>query len=246
MHYWRMILVFSDFGLEGPYVGQMRAAILRDTAAAQIVDLMHDAPPGDVCAAAYLLAALVPDMPSGCICLAVVDPGVGGERPPVILEADGRRFVGPGNGLFEIVRRRAGKARYRHIDWRPGRLSASFHGRDLFAPVAAMLEAGMGVPASELTETLPGEDWPDDLAEAIYIDRFGNVMTGLRAAQFGPEFTFETKDHSLAHARTFCDAPPGEAFWYENSIGLVEFAVNGGSAAELLGVGIGDAVSWAV
>lgn len=240
-----MILAFTDFSLQGPYVGQMRAAILRDFPQAAIVDLMHDAPPGDVRAAAYLLAALVPGMPPGCICLAVVDPGVGGERLPVILDADDRRFVGPGNGLFGIVHRRAGKARYRHIDWRPGRMSASFHGRDLFAPAAAMLEAGMSLPTSELTEALPGADWPDDLAEAIYIDRFGNVMTGLRAAPFGIDATFEAGGRTLGHARTFCEAPPGEAFWYENSIGLVEFAVNGGSAAEMLGLRVGDAVGFA-
>lgn len=238
-----MIFTFSDFGLQGPYVGQMRAAILRDFANARIVDLMHDAPPGNVRASAWLLAALVPDMPPDCVCLAVVDPGVGGERPPVVLEADGRRFVGPGNGLFEIVRRRARSAKVRRIDWRPGRLSESFHGRDLFAPAAAMLACGMSLPMSDLADPLPGADWPDDLAEVIYTDRFGNVMTGLRAAPFGPEATFGVSGQILHHARTFCEASPGQPFWYVNSIGLVELAVNGGSAADMLGIRAGDAVT---
>jgi S-adenosylmethionine hydrolase len=102
-----MILLFTDFGYEGLYVGQMKAVLARDAPNVPVIDLMHDAPAHDPRSAAYLLAALVPEMPEGAVCLAVVDPGVGSDRTPLVVNADGRWFVGPDNGLFEIVQRRA-------------------------------------------------------------------------------------------------------------------------------------------
>ena len=168
-----------------------------------------------------------------------------------MLEADGRRFVGPGNGLFELVQRRAKAARQWRIDWRPERLSASFHGRDLFAPVAAMLARGDGaagnaVPgrAGATAADRPGADWPDDVAEIIYCDRFGNAMTGLRAATLAPDAALSLSGRPVRHARVFAEAAPGAAFWYENSIGLVEIALRGANAAETLGLKPGDAVEF--
>jgi S-adenosyl-L-methionine hydrolase (adenosine-forming) len=96
---------------------------------------------------AYLLAVYATWFPAGTIFLGVVDPDVGGARPPIIIEADDRWCVGPGNGLFELVQRRAAVARSWHIDWKPEHLSSSFHGRDLFAPVAAILARGEPPPA---------------------------------------------------------------------------------------------------
>ena len=246
-----MILLFTDFGHDGPYVGQMHTVLARDAPDQRVIDLMHDAPAHDPRAAAYLLAALAPEMPEGAVCVAVVDPGVGTDRPAVVIEADGRRFVGPGNGLLEIVQRRAASARQRRIDWRPERLSASFHGRDLFAPVAAMLARGdlpSGRDSAEGwrdAEDRPGADWPDDLAEIIYRDRFGNAMTGLRAELCGPDTAFQLSGQTIRRARVFGEAPADEAFWYENSSGLVEIALRGGSAAALLGIGPGDPVAFA-
>lgn len=243
-----MILLFTDFGYAGPYVGQVHAVLARDAPDARVIDLMHDAPAHDPRAAAYLLAALVPDMPKGSICVAVVDPGVGTDRPPVVLEADGRRFVGPGNGLFELVRRRAASARQWRIDWRPETLSASFHGRDLFAPVAAMLARGEAPPGQPFPDgwrdapDRPGADWPDDLAEIIYCDRFGNAMTGLRAAAVAATATLRLSGRAVRRARVFGEAPPGRPFWYGNSIGLAEIALRDGSAAAALGIGPGDPV----
>jgi len=238
-----MILVFSDFGLAGPYVGQMRAAVLMHDPDAVVVDLMNDAPPRDPRAAAYLLAALAGHTPAGSVFLAVVDPGVGAERPPVILGADGRYFVGPGNGLFEIVCRRADTTRAWRIDWRPDTLSDSFHGRDLFAPVAAMLGKGLFPQASEIPLEVSAATWPDDLPEAIYVDAFGNVMTGLRASLFDQTTRISAAGHLLQRARTFSDVAPGEAFWYENSIGLAEIAVNCGRAGDVLNLKPGDPVT---
>ncbi len=246
-----MILLFTDFGYDGPYVGQLRTVLASEAPGVHVVDLMHDAPAHDPKAGAYLLAALVERMPADCICLAVVDPGVGGDRPPVILELDGRRFVGPGNGLFEIAQRRAEAVRAWQIDWRPPSLAATFHGRDLFAPVAAALARGELPPASPLPDRWrraadrPGADWPDDLAAAIYVDRFGNVMTGLRAASLSRGAGIALGGITAARADKFCDVPPGRAFWYENSLGLVELAVNRGRAADLPGLAVGTSIDVA-
>lgn len=238
-----MILLFSDFGVSGPYVGQMRSAILERDPKADVVDLMHDAPRSDPRAAAYLLAALVPHMPADCICLAVVDPGVGGDRPPLVVKAGRRHFVGPGNGLFEILCRREPDAQAWRIDWRPATLSKTFHGRDLFAPVAAMLSQKTFPAASEIALDAMAVAWPDDLPQAIFVDGFGNIMSGLRAAQMDADTRIAVAGRKLQRATKFCDVAVGEAFWYENSIGLVEIAINQGSAAEMLGLRPGDPVT---
>ena len=136
-----MIVLFTDFGLEGPYTGQMKTVLHQMAPGVAVIDLFADAPVGNPKASAYLLAAYAEWFAAGTTFLCVVDPGVGGTRPPVIVEADGRWYVGPGNGLFELIERRAAKARSWDIDFKPARLSASFHGRDLFAPVAACWRA---------------------------------------------------------------------------------------------------------
>jgi S-adenosylmethionine hydrolase len=141
-----MIVLFTDFGLEGPYTGQMKAVLHRTAPGIAIIDLFADASAGNPRASAYLLAAYAAWFPAGTVFVCVVDPGVGSERPAVMVEADGRWYVGPGNGLFEILQRRAERTRCWEIDWKPERISASFHGRDLFAPVAAMLARGDSPP----------------------------------------------------------------------------------------------------
>jgi len=243
-----VIFLFTDFGREGPYVGQMHAVLAARAPGVPVIDLMHDAPAHDPRAAAYLLAALVPEFPDGSVCCAVVDPSVGTDRPAVLVEADGRFFVGPGNGLFELVRRRADACRTRVIRWRPERLSISFHGRDLFAPVAARLATEKAAPADWLAAGDPdsaGADWPDDLPAVIYADRFGNLMTGLRASAVAATAILDIGGHPVRPARTFGDAAPGAPFWYGNSCGLVEIALPNDSAAAHLDTGPGVAVAVA-
>lgn len=239
-----MIVLFTDFGLAGPYTGQVKAVLHREAPHVPVVDLFADAPTRNPKASAYLLAAYVHEFPAGTIFLAVVDPGVGGNRRAGILLADGRWYVGPENGLFEMIVRRSSSApRWWRIGWHPERLSASFHGRDLFAPVAARLARGDMPPGDEipLTETVRPK-WPDDLAEIVYVDVFGNAMTGVRAAA-APEYAeIHVSKRRLRRATTFSDVPPGEAFWYENSNGLVEVAVNLGRADTVLGIGPGSPI----
>lgn len=232
-----MIVLFTDFGLEGPYTGQMKAALHARAPGVPVIDLFADAPTQNPKAAAYLLAAYAQEFHSGAVFLCVVDPGVGGSRAPAIAEADGRIFVGPRNGLFELVLRRATWRALWRIGWKPARLSTSFHGRDLFAPVAA--DIAMGRPIERSPLPWKKSDWPDDLAEVIYVDRYGNAMTGWRASKTSAKTAVNIGDNKLRRAGTFSSVKPGQAFWYENSNGLVEISVNRGRACDLLGLEVG-------
>jgi S-adenosylmethionine hydrolase len=239
-----MIVLFTDFGVEGPYTGQVKAVLYRTAPEIPVIELFGDAPMGRPKPAAYLLAAYGTWFPSGTVFLAVIDPGVGGPRSPVVIEADGRWYVGPDNGLFELVARRAASMRSWEILWRPEVLSASFHGRDLFAPVAGWLARGeRPVDTLGAREIDRHADWPDDLPEIVYVDRYANAMTGLRGDLLPPGIRLEVSGRILIRARTFSDVPPGEAFWYENSNGLAEIAVNAGRAADTLELVIGSPVT---
>jgi hypothetical protein len=210
--------------------------------AVPVVDLFADAPAGDPKAAAYLLAAYAARFPHGTVFLAVVDPGVGGRRPPVIVEADGRWFVGAGNGLFELVQRRA----------RPMRCSKSpgdrhpvgeLPRRDLFAPVAATIARGDDPPGRSIDERLMRRpEWPADLAEIVYLDHYGNAMAGLRASVLPQGTKLAASGRIPESALTFSDQPPGEAFWYANSNGIIEIAANLCRAGRDLGLAVGTPV----
>ena len=239
-----MIVLFTDFGLEGPYIGQVKTVLHRIAPGVPVIDLFADLPAAKPKPAAYLLAAYSAWFPPGTVFLAVVDPGVGGDRAAVVTKTDSHWYVGPDNGLFEIVVRRAGRARCWEIPAPPDGVSASFHGRDVFAPAAGRLAQGE-VPAgrSRAEGTADHSDWPNDLPEIVYIDRFGNAITGLRAAMVPDRACLDAAGRVLARRRTFSDVPAGEAFWYENSNGLAEIAVNSGRADAALGLAIGSPVT---
>ena len=239
-----MIVLFTDFGLEGPYIGQMKAVLAREAPGEVIIDLFANAPSFDVQSAAYLLAAYTAEFPAGTVFLCVVDPGVGSERRTAAVLADGRWFVGPDNGLFNVVAMRARDIEWWDVTWRPDRLSASFHGRDLFAPVAARLMRGELPQGQRMEPKLrTRRGWAADLARIVYIDRYGNAMSGLRAANLLVENKLEINGHRLSRERTFSAVPPGHAFWYENANGLAEIAVNQGRAEQILGIEIGATVN---
>jgi len=239
-----MIVLFTDYGVNGPYTGQLRRVLAEAAPGVPVIDLLADAPRFQPQASAYLLAAYAWEFPVGSVFLAVVDPGVGTDRAAAAVLADGRWFVGPENGLFEIVVRRAAvPARWGRLHFRPERLSATFHGRDIFAPVAARI-AGGGTPHGEerpLAE-MRRADWPDELAQVIYIDSFGNAMTGLAAPDTPERWSLTVAERRLSHARTFAEVTPGQAFWYANANDLVEIGVNRGDAAADLGLRIGSPV----
>lgn len=236
------IFLFTDFGSSDIYAGQVRAALLQHAPRQPVIDLLHDAPAFNVKAGAHLLAALTARIPRGSAALAVVDPGVGGARRAMAVRGDGRWLVGPDNGLLSVVTSRARKCEAYTIGWRPKELSDSFHGRDLFAPVAAMLARGARSAAKLQKSGLAVSFGADDLREVVYVDHFGNVMTGLRAGALVSGGLLRANGREIPHARVFSEAPHGQLFWYVNSLGLVELAANGASAQRLLGIAVGDPI----
>jgi len=241
-----MIILFSDFGSEGPYLGQVEAVLYREAAGHDVIRLLCNAPVHAPKLSAYLLASYLDYFPEGSVFLCVVDPAVGSEeRRPVVVQADGRWFVGPANGLFNVIARRAKTLACWEINWKPEVLSATFHGRDLFAPVAAILACGEKAPVNEkdVSELLQCE-WPDDLNRIIYIDHFGNAVTGVRAISVKKDACLEINGQAFHKAVTYNDVLPGTSFWYENANGLIEIAVNQGRANEQYGINIGDELLW--
>ena len=206
-----------------------------------VIDALHDVAAFRIEPAAHLLCALQDQYPADSVFLAVVDPGVGTARDAIVVKADGRSFVGPDNGLLSLVWQRARQRKCARIAWRPERLSSSFHGRDLFAPVAAALATrrvprGWLVSKQRPSALLANEE----LAQVIYIDHYGNAATGLRPS--GTDRILRVGRRALRYARTFEEA--GSAFWYENSMGLVEIAMPRASAARYLKLRIGTPVRW--
>lgn len=238
-----MIVLFTDFGTSDPYVGQMKARIHEIAPDQQVVDLLHEAPDYNAHAGAHLIAAFAPSFPAGTVFLCVVDPGVGTDREGVVLTAGGHWFVGPDNGLLSIVASRNSDSKLWRITWRPEQLSASFHGRDIFAVIAAEVAKGE-FPTGKLEEQtrLHVEFDADDLPRIIYIDHFGNAWTGLRASAVPRGSRVVAKGGEFGNADTFGAVAKGEGFWFVNSVGLLELALNRGNVAEKLGLKVGDTI----
>ncbi|AAZ96385.1 conserved hypothetical protein [Thiobacillus denitrificans ATCC 25259] len=236
-----MIVLFTDFGSRDPYVGQLKARLVERAPGHPVLDLLHEVPDFNAHAGAHLLAALAPNFPSGSVFLAVVDPGVGTPRGAVVVQAGGRWFVGPDNGLTSVVAARQADTRVWRIVWRPEALAPTFHGRDLFAPIAADIARGE-FPASKLEEVdaLAVEFDAGDLARVVYIDHYGNAWTGLRSVP--SDARVSAAGGVFRHGASFGDVAKGEGLWLMNSVGLLELAVNRGSAAAVYGLEVGDPV----
>lgn len=236
-----MIVLFTDFGLADPYVGQVKARLAALAPGQPVIDLLHAVPDFNPHAGAHLLAALAAEFPAGSVFLTVVDPGVGTPRGTVVMQAEGRWYVGPDNGLLSVIAARHADTRLWRIVWKPERLSATFHGRDLFAPIAAAIARG-DVPEDRLeaVDALGVEFDAGDLARVIYIDHYGNAWTGVR----GTPDVARVRAAGVAFARADCfgAVDKGAGFWFVNSVGLVEIAVNRGSAAAAYGLKVGDRV----
>lgn len=240
-----MIYLFTDFGYHGPYVGEVHAVLKRRMPEMPVIDLMHDAPVFNPQASSYLLAALAQRFQAGDVCLGVVDPGVGmQERRALLIEADGITYCGPDNGLFSQVVLRAHQVICHEILWRPTELSNSFHGRDLFAAVVVRYLAGSEVPRQAMAiDGLHGMDWPTENYSVIYFDQFGNAVTGIHGTSLTPDILLYVNETKIHYARTFATVPAGQLFWYINAMGLVEVAVNQGSAREKLAISLNFPVS---
>jgi hypothetical protein len=241
-----MLVFFTDYGWHDPYVGQVKAVLASLAPGVPVIDLLHAVPDFNAHAGAHLLAALSRDLPAGAVVLAVVDPGVGGPREAVVVEAEGRFYVGPDNGLLSVLAGRAQGARIWRITWRPEILTDSFHGRDLFAPIAAWIAAG-SFPDDKLAPVAALEVQFDlaDLPRILYLDHYGNAWTGIRGGLLDPGSSLAVKGHVLPWRRVFMEAEKGEVFWHVNSSGLIEIAANRANAAEKLGLKVGDGVRLA-
>ena len=263
----RPIFFLTDFGLADTYVGVVKAVILSVAPDARIVDLSHDVPPQDVRAGAFALLTAAPYLPEDAVVLSVVDPGVGTSRRPIAVQVHGRTYVGPDNGLLSWI---IGTNEPDHcvvLDrprfWRPT-VSATFHGRDLFGPVAAHL--ARGVPLSEVgspcdgIQTLPfpqvrrTEDANGCVVEAhgeiVHVDRFGNLTANLSAADLPTDPVTQVAGRTIEGLAPHFQ-PEGRARGVDGlialigSAGLLEIGVPNGSAAATLGVGVGTTVSVA-
>jgi S-adenosylmethionine hydrolase len=256
-----LVTLTSDFGTVDGYVGAMKGVIARIVPDARVADLTHEIPPQNVRAAAFALHRAVPYFPPGTVHCVVVDPGVGTSRRPLAVETeDGQYLVGPDSGVFTMFLPPFAAAEPRAVElterewWRtPGAPSATFHGRDVFAPVAAHLAAavdrgaadlaGFGAPAARLARfeiPEPVSDQGKWRGEVVNVDHFGNAMTNLpaRTARDGP-VVVEVGNHCVPLVRTYSDVAAGELCALVGSSGWIEVARREGSAAELLGLAPG-------
>jgi S-adenosylmethionine hydrolase len=235
----RVVTLTTDFGTGSPYVAAMKAKLLAGCPDALLVDVTHSVPAFDVFTGGFLLWAGTRDFPPGAVHLAVVDPGVGGSRRPVALWVDGSWYVGPDNGLFGVVLRKA-RGHPSGIELsRPATASATFEGRDVFAPAAAALAAGR--PPSSLGSALEGEpaQLPARPPSVLWVDNFGNLITSLEPPIAGVRLNGQ---EVRTAARTYSEAPPQTPFFYLGSMGLIEVGVREARADERLKAGPGTQV----
>ena len=244
------ITLLTDFETRDGYVGAMKGVFASLAPDALVDDIGHDVPPGDVEAAAWALGAYWNRYPAGTVHVVVVDPGVGTKRDAIAIEVDGRFMVAPDNGVVAWALREAdGDAVVVELE-RPADISSTFHGRDLFAPVAARL--ANGEPLSAVGTPKPGIvrlPWPEPVQHArgvdgvvVHVDRFGNLITNLPAEMVSGDCTIRVGIMEVDVHRTYGDVPSGDLVAHVGSRGLIEIAVRDGRAAERLG-GKGHVVS---
>ena len=240
------ILLFTDFGFTGPYMGMMKAAIWNIAPGAPIIDLMHDAPVFDPTAAGQLLSAMLPFTPSNSIIVAVIDPGVGGKRRAIIRKTSynkqTRWLVGPDNGLLDPACANSDAIIEEWtLDTTSPHIAPTFHGRDVFASAAATLALGQK-PKTASPAPTPGLSPPRSCNRVIYFDAYGNAMTDVDPQNTSKAAIIRTRNQDIQYARIFSDVPANAAFWYVNSIGLVELAVNRGNVRDALKLQLGASV----
>lgn len=250
-----MIALLTDFGTKDYFVAEMKAVIYSVNPKARIVDITHEIPPQDVYTGAFVLWRSYKWFPSGTIFVAVVDPGVGSARLPLLIRTRHYFFIGPDNGLLSLAAEEDAVERIYKITASLPHRSSTFHGRDVFAYAAALLSRG--VAPNFLGEEIanfvrlerPSATIKDGLvyAKAIYIDRFGNIYTSItkdiiyKIAKINDELCikFYDKEFRAKFLETYSAAPPGALVVLVNSEGFLEIAVNRGNASEELGLTAG-------
>lgn len=253
-----VITLTSDFGYRDGYVGAMKGVIATIAPEARIMDIAHDVPMQDVVHGAFVLAQAVPFFPAGTIHVGVIDPGVGGNRKPICVCADGQLFVGPDNGLFAVCAHQSKKwaaHQLTHAEYFRPDVSRTFHGRDIFAAVAAHL--ARGVPLEALGPSFPNPlplelpqlttDDTSIVGEVIYIDHFGNAITNIRRENLPSAkpriLRLLAGGREIAGVvETYEDVAHGAALALIDSAGLLEIAIRDGRAARELDLHRGSPV----
>lgn len=252
-----IVTLITDFGLLDEYAGAMKGAILKVNPRCQIIDVTHQVEPQDVLRAAFVLRNTYPYFPAGTVHMVVVDPGVGTGRRPVILRKDGHFFVGPDNGVFTFILSANGKTEGYEITRREfllSPLSETFHGRDIFAPVAGHLSLGQdpkrfGPRAGDFVQAkwprprLKGEKLQ---GEILFSDSFGNLITNISREEYGSlsagrALRIKGKGWRIdCIHRTYGQGKFGDPMALFGSSGLLEIAISGGNAKKDLGLMPGD------
>jgi hypothetical protein len=257
-----IITLLSDFGLKDPYVAEMKAVILSIYPQARIVDVSHDIEKFNIRMGAFVLASAVPYFPAGAIHVAVVDPGVGTKRRPIVVKTERSFYVGPDNGLLMLAAQREGIRHVHHISnqrFMLPRISRTFHGRDIFAPVAAHLARGS--PPSEFGPEIRDYVLPEFakprvgkgelLGEVLYIDGFGNVVSNISAKDlektgiregFFLNVELEGKTLALKLCSAYGEVPVKKPLAIIGSSDFLEISVNQGNASKVFKAKIGDSV----
>ncbi len=264
----RLIALMTDFGYKDPYVGVMKGVVKSINPDAEIVDLTHGVTRHSILEAAINLLVSAEYFPQGTIFVVVVDPGVGSERRALLIETNNYVLIGPDNGCLSLLMERDGVKRAFDISssrYRLAKVSSTFHGRDVFAPIAAWVSKGVSLedigveidvgsivkisiekPACYLEEKVI-------VGRALYIDLYGNVMTNVEAnyinlinAKIGSRLSVavDSGEHQCIYETSFSRVPQGELACYINSWGFLEVAVNMGDASQFLKVKPGDKISF--
>ena len=260
-----LTILFTDYGSDSLYVGILKGAMYQVAPQIRVDTLTNSSPPFDVAAGALLLAEGAAVYPAGTTFVCVVDPGVGTSRRGIVLETErGQRFVAPDNGLLTGVASRYGVRQVREatnkIYWLPGVESSTFHGRDIFGPVAARIATGsafegVGPEISDIvTIELPGArvEGKALTGSVARIDPYGNVVTNISAELFHQQLKLEAgarvrvsiggETYECAYAHTYASVPQGARLILVQSDGFVECAINQGSLAEVIDAGVHDRV----
>lgn len=239
-----IITLTTDFGTRDGYVGAVKGVLARRAHEPVLIDIAHDIPAGDIAHAAWVLGTSANEFPYGTIHIVVVDPGVGGARRGVIVSAAGQWYVGPDNGVFAYVADRRSNAWVIESPHLMSSASRTFHGRDVFAPIAASLSRGED-PANwgAMTQVIGELPWgprPEREGRVVHVDRFGNLITDLPRSEAGTAVTISGRTVSLVN--TYEDVASGELLAYIGSAKTVEIAVRDGRADRVLEVPRGTPV----
>ena len=245
-----MITFLTDFGTSDSYVGEVKGVLASLAPGIPVVDISHSISPGNIRAGAHILGRTWHRYPGGTVHLVVVDPGVGGTRAAIAVQSGGHYFVGPDNGVLTSAFFNSAPVVVELPV--PDGAAATFHGRDLFAPIAARLAHGERIESlgellrrdpTHLVDPVPWYQGKSVIGEVLYVDHFGNLVTNLTEDLVPGYAVLEVEDFEIGPLRrTFGDVPTGELLAYIGSGNTVEIAVRDGSASRRLGIGVGGRI----